>query len=281
MRRPRNGSFAEDGSGNERKRMMLRGQPGLATSVPQLAAIVREHAEAYRRFGAGIAPPALPAPHAVYERYLFALLSRHCALARTVRAFQILRRCDHADAAQLAGILRTARIGYHNTWPAQIAAFTRAYRQDPSRFLLASGEPFPDARDRIARAVTGLGPAKTSFALGLIYPFQATVCCIDTHMTRLLAPLLGCPPADVTRGYTKAEAMLREIAAAAGLPLVLAHWILWDHQRHGTGDCTRASPCPLASAPGSESVRLIGPLFCRPAPGNQLSALPSPAGVTH
>ena len=138
---------------------------------------------------------------------------------------------------------------------------SRAYWEDPTRFLPASGEPFAGARDRIAGAVTGLGPAKTSFALGLIYPFEADVCCIDTHIARMLAPLLGCSPAHVPRHYTEAEDLLGEVAAAAGLPLVLAHWILWDHQRHGTGDCTRASPCPLARPPGSESVRLIGALF--------------------
>ena len=245
---------------------------GFATSVAQLAAIARAHAEAYCRFGAGIAPAAPPAPHAVYERYLFALLSRHCALSRTVRAFQLLRgRCPGCraeatgevtgDVAWLAAALRDGRIGFHRTWPAQIAAFTRAHRDDPTRFLPAAGEPFADARDRIAGAVTGLGPAKSSFALGLIYPFEATVCCIDTHIARMLAPLMGCSPARVPCCYTEAEALLREVAAAAGLPLVLAHWVLWDHQRHGAGDCTRASPCPLATAPGSESVRLIGSLF--------------------
>jgi endonuclease III len=243
--------------------------PCFAASVPQLTAIARAHAEAYGRFGAGIAPAVPLAPHAVYDRYLFALLSRHCALARTVRAFQLLRgRSPDAEAGVnlldvtgLAAALRDGRIGFHHTWPAQIAAFTRAYQEDPRRFLPASGEPFSDARDRIAGAVTGLGPAKTSFALGLISPFEATVCCIDTHIARLLAPLMGCSPARVVRCYTEAESLLQEVAATAGLPLVLAHWILWDHQRHGTGDCTRAPSCPLASPPGSESMRLIGPLF--------------------
>ena len=246
--------------------------PGFAVSVPQLAAIARAHAEAYRRFGAGIAPAAPPTPPAVYERYLFALLSRHCALTRTVRAFQLLRgRClgseagvdgdVSSDMTWLAAALRDGRIGFHRTWPPQIAAFSRAYRENPPRFLPACGEPFAGARDRIAGAVTGLGPAKTSFALGLIYPFEATVCCIDTHIARMLAPLMRCSPAHVPRQYTEAEALLREVAAAAGLPLVLTHWILWDHQRHGTGDCTRASSCPLATPPGSESVRLIGALF--------------------
>lgn len=233
----------------------------LDPSVSQLVAIVRGHAEPYRRFGAEIAPAVPAAPHAVYERYLFALLSRHCALARTVRAFRLLRGHYRSDVAWLTAALRTHRIGYHNVWATQIATFTRAYQEDPGRFLPAAGEPFGDARDRIARAVTGLGPAKTSFALGLIYPFDATVCCVDTHIARLLAPQLGCDPAAVPRRYTEAEALLREVAAAAGLPLVLAHWILWDHQRHRIGDCTQASPCPLAGPLGSESVRLIGALF--------------------
>jgi thermostable 8-oxoguanine DNA glycosylase len=233
----------------------------LDPSVPQWVAIVRGHAERYRRFGAAIAPAMPVAAGAVYERYLFALLSRHCALARTVRAFRLLRGHYRSDVAWLTAALRTHRIGYHNVWATQIAAFTRAYQDDPGRFLPAAGEPFGDARDRIARAVTGLGPAKTSFALGLIYPFDATVCCVDIHIARLLAPLLGCDPAAVPRRYTEAEALLREVANAAGLPLVLAHWILWDHQRHRIGDCTRPSPCPLAGPSGSESVHLIGALF--------------------
>ena len=115
--------------------------------------------------------------------------------------------------AWLAAALRDGRIGFHRTWPAQIAAFTRAHRDDPTRFLPAAGEPFADARDRIAGAVTGLGPAKSSFALGLIYPFEATVCCIDTHIARMLAPLMGCSPARVPCCYTEAEALLREVAS--------------------------------------------------------------------
>jgi hypothetical protein len=229
--------------------------------MPQLERIVRAHAEPYRRFGARIAPPMPLSPRAVYERYLFAILSRHCALTRTVRAFQLLRGEYRSDAAWLAEALRGDRIGFHNTWPAQIAAFTRKYEEMPHRFLPADGEPFPDARDRIARAVHGLGPAKSSFALGLIYPFDATICCIDTHMARMLAPLMGCDPADVPHRYAESECLLQEVAVAVGLPLVLAHWILWDHQRHGAGDCTGASPCPLAAPAGSESVRLIGALF--------------------
>lgn len=223
----------------------------------RLAAIARAHAEPYRRFGAAIAPGAPPAPEAVFERYLFALLSRHCALGRTVRAFRLLRDQDLSDAPLLAERLRSGRIGYHNTWPPQIAAFTRAFRADPRRLLPAPGESFPEARDRIAREVTGLGPAKSSFALGLLFPFDATVCCIDTHITRMLAPILG-------GRYREAEALLREVAAAADLPLVLAHWILWDHQREGGGDCPGPSACPLAMPPGSESLRLIGPLFSAP-----------------
>jgi hypothetical protein len=248
---------------------MLRRLSVPAASVPQLVAIVRGHAEAYCGFGAAIAPADPPAPQAVYDRYLFALLSRHCALSRTVRAFGLLREhCSDSaaaikliDAAWLAATLHEGRIGFYCTWPPQIAAFTRAYWSDPARFLPAAGESFSEARDRIARSVTGLGPAKTSFALGLVYPFEATICCIDTHIARMLSPLMGCSPTRVACHYTEAEALLREVAAAAGLPLVLAHWILWDHQRHGTGDCTRAAPCPLASPAGSESMRLIGPLF--------------------
>ena len=74
-------------------------------------------------------------------------------------------------------MLREGRIGFYNTWAPQIAAFTRDYLTEPGRFLPAPGEPFPDARERIAGSITGLGPAKTAFALGLIYPLEATVCC--------------------------------------------------------------------------------------------------------
>src|SRR5205814_1766286 len=107
-----------------------------------LVAIVREHADAYSRFIAGIAPAAPPEAGAVYERYLFALLSRHCALSRTVRAFRLLRGRYQPEPDALAAVLRDERIGYHNTWAPQIAAFTRAYCAAPERFLPARGEPF-------------------------------------------------------------------------------------------------------------------------------------------
>jgi hypothetical protein len=212
-----------------------------------LVAIVREHAASYTRFIAGIAPPAAAA---VYERYLFALLSRHCALSRTVRAFGLLRGRYHTEPDALGAVLRDERIGYYNTWAPQIAAFTRGYVTAPERFLPAPGEPFAAARDRISAATHGLGPAKTAFALGLVLPFEATVCCVDVHIARLLAPLMDCPEAAVTRRHREVDAMLAAVAAEASVPLAVAHWILWDHQRHGG-----------IAAEGSESMRLIGPLF--------------------
>jgi endonuclease III len=215
-----------------------------------LVAIVRGHAHAYRCFIARIAPVPPPEAAAVYERYLFALLSRHCALSRTVRAFELLRGRYQTEPDALAAVLRDERIGYYNTWAPQIAAFTRAYCAAPERYLPAPDEPFSDARDRIAAATHGLGPAKTAFALGLVLPFDATVCCVDVHIARLLAPLMECPEAAVTRRYREVDALLAEVAACAGVPLAVAHWILWDHQRHGRIDTA-----------GSESVRLIGPLF--------------------
>src|SRR5437899_4359447 len=95
--------------------------------IEPLAVTVRLHAEEYRRFAAAIAPPAPPAAEAVFERYLFALLSRHCELGRTVRAFRLLRGHYHADAGPITALLRGGRIGFYNTWAPQIAAFTRAY----------------------------------------------------------------------------------------------------------------------------------------------------------
>src|SRR5205809_4358581 len=112
-------------------------------------AIVRTHAETYRRLVAGIAPAKLQG-EAVYERYLFALLSRHCELGRTVRAFRLLCGRYQEDAEPIAAALREGRIGFYNTWAPQIAGFTRAYLNEPERFLPAPGEPFPDARERIA-----------------------------------------------------------------------------------------------------------------------------------
>src|SRR5207245_8317159 len=85
--------------------MSLRVPPPCYPKDP-LVALVRSHADDYRRFAASIAPPPPPAPQAIYERYLFALLSRHCALTRTVRAFQLLRGRCHPDPEPLAAILR-------------------------------------------------------------------------------------------------------------------------------------------------------------------------------
>lgn len=218
--------------------------------LERLAAVVREHAAAYSHFIAGIAPPAPPEPGPVYERYLFALLSRHCALRRTVRAFELLRGRFQTEADALAAVLRDERIGYYNTWAPQIAAFTRAYCAAPEQYLPATGESFADAQDRIVAATHGLGPAKTAFALALVLPFDATVCCVDVHIARLLAPLMECSETAVTRRYREADTLLGEVAARAGVPLAIAHWILWDHQRHGS-----------IEPGGSESVRLIGPLF--------------------
>ena len=64
-----------------------------------------------------------------------------------------------------------------------IGTFNDAFWDSPDDYLNpASGEGWTEWRDRLAKKILGLGKAKTSFAIEMLFPLEAQVVCMDTHL---------------------------------------------------------------------------------------------------
>jgi len=95
------------------------------------------------------------------------------------------------------------------------------------------GETWHDCRLRFAQCVPGLGLAKASFAVCLLYPLHSEVCCLDTWMLKLLSSTRR--PVDDPDTYFTLEEEIRAMGKAFHVGAFVAQWATWDCLR-GKGE---------------------------------------------
>jgi CRISPR/Cas system CSM-associated protein Csm2 small subunit len=119
-----------------------------------------------------------------FQRFLFAFMSVHTTWERNVIGYNNIKEwwnwMNRWDV--LEEKLIQSRIGLHNNRLRFIKDFTLKFWSNPSNFEIGMGEDWADFRNRIEKNIKGLGLAKSSFAIEMIYPTQAEVTCLDTHL---------------------------------------------------------------------------------------------------
>ena len=96
------------------------------------------------------------------------------------------------------------------------------------------GEELHAYRLRLSDTVPGLGLAKATFAVCLLFPVRSSFACVDTWICRLL---YGQPGMSLSaRKYFVAERWIAREAAKIGLPVFAMQWGLWDFIRGGKTD---------------------------------------------
>lgn len=125
--------------------------------------------------------------HQLFQKFLFAFCSVHTTWESNVTAFKALSKYDDWLGSQkgLRTRLVRAGAGLHNNRTRWIGAFATDFWSNCAAFRRGPRESWQTYRDRIEARLTGLGPAKVSFALELAYPLEAEVLCLDVHMLRL------------------------------------------------------------------------------------------------
>jgi thermostable 8-oxoguanine DNA glycosylase len=78
----------------------------------------------------------------------------------------------------------------------------------------------------------GLGLAKASFAVALLYPLEADVACIDTWMQKVFLGRESFKQLGL-KDYMAVEARVRRYGRRFGVSTFLAQWMIWDHARGG------------------------------------------------
>lgn len=167
-------------------------------------------------------------PAQLFRRFLFAYCSVHTTWEGNVKGYRAIADF-HKWMGNHHGLrtnLITSGVGLHNNRAKWIDQFAQDFWSDPTWWLRQSREPWFAYRDRLEAKITGLGHAKTSFALELAYPLEAQVLCLDVHMLRLYGEK---PRASASsREYARIEADWLGRSHAAGLPPYIIKQMHWD-----------------------------------------------------
>lgn len=167
-----------------------------------------------------------------FERWLFAFCSVHTSWSANVRGFQAIRSWTHwfQDSAGLLQRLQDSRIGLHVNRTKFIGKFCDDYWANPQAFYITQGETWVQYRDRLVKRILGLGLAKVSFALEMIYPCAAEVVCLDTHMFQFY----GLDQTKHARHYKALERHWVTHCLGRHVPSTIARAIYWDRKQKRT-----------------------------------------------
>ena len=160
-------------------------------------------------------------------RLVFAVLTPRERFDRSRYAYILLRLAPEEllDADTIAMALRRAGLSLVN-----VKCRGVRYLLDSRNLVLPEfGEDLHSYRLRLSDTVPGLGLAKATFAVCLMFPMSAPFACIDTWICRLL---YGQPGMNLSaRQYFVAERWIAREARKLTLPVFAMQWGLWDFIR--------------------------------------------------
>lgn len=164
---------------------------------------------------------------AIYNRFLFAFLSVHTTWESNIRAYKLLKGEYWIDERfdELRGNLIKSGVGMYNNRADYIMHFTIDYLSRPKWFLKKRDEKWTEYRDRLMKNIRGLGHAKSSFAIEMVYPNACWVTCVDTH----IAQVFGVRQETLSKsGYDVLERLYIERAKKENVMPTEYRWSYWD-----------------------------------------------------
>ncbi len=175
----------------------------------------------------------------VYNRFLFAFCSVHTTWQRNVIGYNNIKNEYHTDLRSLKPKILKAGIGLTNNRSKFIKEFTLKYTKNPTFYTKRRNESWQGYADRLQKDIKGLGHAKTRFAIELIYPNSAKVCCVDTHIIQWAKQ----NPNKMNKTmYNKIEMGWLNHSKKQGINPVEARWKWWD-KNQGYSDSRYWSKC--------------------------------------
>ncbi len=133
------------------------------------------------------------------------------------------------DDKKLMKLIVDSRVGLHNNRVRFISEFARKFWTDPAWYKYQEGD-WQTFRNRLVKGILGLGIAKVSFGLEMIYPNEAKVTCMDTHLFQAY----GLDQSKDARRYMEIENYWLGMCAMWGVPSTIARAILWDRKQDKT-----------------------------------------------
>ena len=167
----------------------------------------------------------------VFRRGLFAFASVHTTWRKNVDMYALLWDLGWMNSREdLQRRIEESRAGLTNNRTKYIWTFSKHYWENPKFYLKQSDETWPEYRDRVEKSTLGLGHAKTSFFLEMIYLQDAKVVCGDTHQLQLYGLKGNASPGRKTMDYVERHWL--EECARLDLPPVTSRWYLWDRKQN-------------------------------------------------
>ena len=188
----------------------------------------RKEVERYEKYWEGVAPKN---DTEIFHRWLFAFMSVHTTWERNVIGYEAIKDWTvwFNDDEKLMDIIVGARVGLHNNRTRFIGEFARKFWDNPETYKY-QGNDWQKFRNRLVKEILGLGIAKVSFALEMIYPNRARVTCMDTHLFQAF----GLDQSKDATRYKDIENYWLDMCAMWNVPSYIARCILWDRKQDKT-----------------------------------------------
>ena len=165
-----------------------------------------------------------------FQRALFAYTSVHTSWKSNISAYSLIKdwwtwinQWDILDQK-----LRQSGAGLYNNRVRFIKDFTAKYWSNPNNYHKAQQETWTEYRNRIEKTIVGLGMAKSSFFIEMLYPTEAEITCLDTHLFQLY----GLNQTKHAKMYQAIEAHWVRMCFEYNVPCYVARCIYWD-RKHG------------------------------------------------
>jgi hypothetical protein len=168
----------------------------------------------------------------VFKRYLFAFMSVHTSWESNLNGYNAIKNWIQwiNNSELLKSKLEASRVGLHNNRTRFVTNFSQLFWSNPKNFNKIEGEGWVEYRNRLEKQILGLGLAKTSFALEMIYPNECEVTCMDTHLFQLYG-------LNQTRDAAQYEAIEKHWISMCkmwNVPSYVARCIWWDKNQNKT-----------------------------------------------
>jgi thermostable 8-oxoguanine DNA glycosylase len=187
-----------------------------------IAALSDDKKAAYRTYMEELIPQT---DEAVFRRFLFAFASVQTGWQANVALYQALYDLEWCnDQMALRERIQSVPAGLSNNREKYIWDLSNHFWSinGPEWYRRHHDESWQDYRDRMVDNIFGLGPAKVSFAVEMIYPEAAEVVCLDRHMLRMYK---YCS----TQEYKQYENHWVKHSLKSDVNPVVSRWMCWDH----------------------------------------------------
>jgi len=180
--------------------------------------------------------------NAAFRRYLFAFMSVHTSWKNNCKGYNAIKQFTNwtlekgeqlelwnYNSDDLFKRIEATRVGMQNNRTNYIGKFNDTFWDDPSDYLARnSNETWTEWRDRLAKKILGLGKAKTSFAIEMLFPLEAQVVCMDTHLFQVY----GLNQSKHSKLYNDIEADWLERSEKRGTAPYMARCLYWDKNQN-------------------------------------------------